>query len=346
MEVIEHKPKVGVVWHHHPVIVSERKHYSCVIGDGSTVREILINQGIDTKQPIVILLDDRLLTVSEWDLICPIAGQIINVKACVSDGGGGGGSNPLQTVAMIALVAAVTYFTLGTGTAFTASAMGLTAFQGAMAAGAMMMAGSMVINSIFAANSNSTSLSGMSGQYAEASPTYSLSGGSNRMRPYEVMPVVMGSHRIFPDLAARPFTEYHGEDQYLYQIFHLGLSSCQLSDWKIGNNSISDYQDVTWHYPNSEGKITDFPGNVDSASGADLTNAAGWITRTTSENTYRIGIDIEGILYYATIMVVLIQLAYRFEFNISLQDQPHGLIHQSLLPKETDLQLVTTKITM
>lgn len=303
MEVVERsQDKCNVIYHPHPIFTGRDCKY-LFADDGDTVRELLVKAGVDTKQPIVISLDDRLLKVSEWDLVCPQAGQIINVKATVMGGGGGGGSNPLQTVAMIALVIAVTYFTAGTATgflgAYTAAGFGLSATTGMMIGAGMMMAGSMLINAVFAANPPSASMGAMSGQYAEASPTYSLSGGSNRMRPYESMPVIFGQIQFFPDLAARPYTEYHGADQYLYQVFHFGLSDAEYSDFRIGTTSLSDYTDVTWKLPDSNGKITAFPGNVDSSQGSDLTNLAGWVARTSSLNVYRIGIDIEGVLYYA-----------------------------------------------
>ncbi|MFW8745708.1 hypothetical protein ACOI9R_36825, partial [Mesorhizobium japonicum] len=143
------------------------------------------------------------------------------------------GSNVVQVVALIAIVAIAIAapYALGMVTAAGGVTMG-----GAMVTAGIMMGGSMIVNSVFAASNAATdnSLNGASGQYSQGSPTYSLSGGSNRMRPYESMPVVMGTHRFFPDLAARPYVEYQGDDQFLHQIFHLGLSRCDFSDWKIG----------------------------------------------------------------------------------------------------------------
>lgn len=302
MEVVERsQDKCNVIYHPHPIFTGRDCKY-LFANDGDTVRELLVRAGVDTKQPIVISLDDRLLKVSEWDVVCPKVGQIINVKATVMGGGGGGGSNPMQTVAMVALVitAAVLAAPTGGASLYLAGAMGISATTaGALIGAGMMMAGSMLINSVFAANPPSASMGAMSGQYAEASPTYSLSGGSNRMRPYESMPVIFGQIQFFPDLAARPYTEYQGSDQYLYQIFHFGLSDAEYSDFRIGTTSLSDYTDVTWKLPDSDGKIAGFPGNVDSIQGVDLTNSAGWATRTSSLNTYRIGIDIESVLYYA-----------------------------------------------
>lgn len=294
--------QLDIIYRPHPLLPAANCEFKKQAWQqGQTVRETLLANGIDPNQLIVVVLDDRLLTVAEWDTVCPQPGQIINVKAEVAGGSGGGDSNPLQIVAMIALVVIVTYFTMGTGTMSAAALFGVQA--GGMAAvamgGVLAIAGSLVIGAVFAANTPGTSMDSVSGQYSQASPTYSLSGGQNRTRPYEAMPVIMGTHRHVPDNAAKPFTEYHGEDQYLYQIFHLGLSTCDRSDWKIGTNPITNYADYSWAGMDSQGKIPAFPGNVDSTPGAVLENSAGWITRTTSANTYRIGIDIEGTLYYA-----------------------------------------------
>jgi len=291
---------LDVIWHPHPVSPSAgRQMLLCPVLDGHTVRDVLIHSGIDLYQPIVISLDDRLLTVEEWDLICPKPGQIINVQATVmGGGGGGGGSNPVQIVAMVAIIAiaiAAPYMAPASWGMLTAA--GSVTMTGAMLTAGVMMAGSMLINSLFQASTPSTETN--NGQYAQASPTYSLSGGSNRSRPYESMPVVMGTMQFFPDLAARPFTEYHGEDQYLYQVFHFGLSNAILSNYKIGTTALANYQEYSWNYPDAAGRINAFPSNVDTIAGADLVNSSGWITRATSSNTYRIGIDIEGTLYYA-----------------------------------------------
>lgn len=302
MEVMQSskvKEQLDIIWRPHPVAPSADCQYKVQEWkSGQTVREVLIANGIDQHQPISIVLDDRLLTVEEWDTVCPQPNQIINVKAEVAGGGGGGGgSQVLQVVAMIALVVAVVvlqqYELLPLIGGLSASA----------SAGVYIAVGSLVINGIAAAvQSNSMSMGdigGMGGAYSQASPTYSLTGGSNRQRPYESMPVIMGQHRFFPDAAIKPYTQYIGEDQYLYQAFHLGLSSATFSNYKIGTTDITDFSDYTWSYPDADGKINKFPGNVDTIAGASLEQSAGWITRTTSPNTDNIGIDIEGTLYYA-----------------------------------------------
>ena len=310
------KEQLDIIWRPHPVAPSANCEFKTQEWkSGQTVREILIANGIDQHQPISIILDDRLLTVEEWDTVTPLPNQIINVKAEVTGGGGGGGSQVLQVVAMIALVVAVVVL----------QQYELLPLIGGLSAGASagvyMAVGSLIISGIAAAvNSNSMSMGdvgGMGGAYSQASPTYSLTGGSNRLRPYESMPVIMGTHRFFPDSAVKPYTEYIGEDQYLRQVFHLGLSGATFTNWEIGTTPITSYSDYTWSYPDSNGKINAFPGNVDSIAGAALEKSAGWISRTTSQNTDSIGIDIEGTLYYANdsggldTTSVLIEIEYK-----------------------------------
>ena len=293
------KDQLDIIYRPHPILPAADCQYRAQQWkQGQTVREILIANGIDQHQPISIIVDDRLLTVEEWNSVCPIPGQIINVKSEVEGGGGGGGgSNTWQVVAMIAIIViAVVTWQYELIPAFA----GMTAAE-ASAAGAMliMAGGSMIVNAVFAAQIPSTSLDNMSGTSSATSPTYSISGGQNKQRQYESMPVVMGQHRMFFDMGSKPFTEYHGEDQYLYQVFHRGLSVVDFSDYQIGNNDINNYSDWSWKYADQNGKISAFPGNVDSSPGATLEASASWITRTTSVNSYRIGLDIEGTLYYA-----------------------------------------------
>lgn len=312
MEIKEVNKDLQVVWHPHPVnplANREIKHYT--IHEQSTVRDLLIAHGINQHQPIVIFVDDKLLTVAEWDTVRPKNGQIINVQASVADGGDG--SNVLQMVAMIALIVVVSYFTMGAG----ASSIGLLAgSNAAMAIGATaMIAGSLLINTVFAAQTPSLDMNSTGGAYGSASPTYSLSGSQNRARPYESMPVIYGQMKWTPDQGMNPYVQYKGDDQYLYQIFNLGLSTCTHSSFKIGDTLVSSYEDVTWSYPDAYGRIKSFPGNVDTDAGSNLTYAESWIYKTTSINTYQIGIDLEAILYYANDSGGLSSTSVELEIN-------------------------------
>lgn len=302
MESQHLKNQLDIVWRPHPILpAADCKYLYGVYEEHKTVRQVLVESGIDQHQPVSIIVDDRLLTVQEWDLVCPLPGQIINVKAEVQGGGGGGGgSNPAQIVAMVAVIAiAVAAPYLAPAAWGALSATGAVTLTGALMTAGIMVAGSLLVGAIFSPKVNAVDMGNTSGSNVETTPTYSLSGGSNAQRPYQPMPVVFGTHRFFPDTAVKPYTEFKGEDQYLYQIFHLGLANTTFTDWKIGTNPITNYQNYTWYSQDSLGKITGFPGNVDSAAGSSLEQSAGWITRTTSSDAFKIGVDLDATLYYA-----------------------------------------------
>lgn len=298
--------EVSVVHHPHPVIPSagqqQRMH---AWKAGETVRELLLRHGYDAHQEIVILLNDRLLTVEEWDTVCPQPSDIINVKAAVSGGGGNGGSNPLQVVLTIVVMVVAWYyapvlFGYGAGAAgYTAAgAAGMGAYVSITAA-VLTVAGNALVSTMFAPSGRGLSSANGLENAGRDTPNYSLSGGSNRLRPYEPLPVVMGKHRLFPDYGAKPYTEFIGEDQYLYQIFNFGLSAPALTDFRIGNTPLSSYADVTMKWSGPDGSLPGFPGNVDTIGGAQLLRGSGWIVRTTSIDTYRIAVDVEGVAYYS-----------------------------------------------
>lgn len=131
----------------------------------------------------------------------------------------------------------------------------------------------------------------------EGSPTYAISGGSNRARPFSPMPCVLGEHRIFPDYGAKPYTEFQGDDQYFYQIFHFGLTDITLSDYRIGDTPLTSFADYELEESDGTGALGLFPGNVDVEPGATLTEPAGWITRTSGLNATGLAIEVSGFLY-------------------------------------------------
>lgn len=298
--------EVSVVHHPHPVIPSSGQQQRVHAWKaGETVRELLLRHGYDAHQEIVILLNDRLLTVEEWDTVCPQPDDIINVKAAVAGGGGNGGSNPLQVVLTIVVMIVAWYyapvlFGYGGGAAgwSAAGAAGMGGYV-TITAAVINVAGSALISSMFAPSGRGLSSANGLENAGRDTPNYSLTGGSNRLRPYEPLPVVMGKHRLFPDYGAKPYTEFIGEDQYLYQIFNFGLSASALTDFRIGNTPLSSYADVTMQWSNPDGSLPGFPGNVDTVAGAQLLRGADWVMRTTSVDTYRIAIDVEGVAYYS-----------------------------------------------
>jgi len=135
------KQQLDIIYRPHPVLPSvDCKYANQEWQQGQTVRQILIANGVDQHQPIVIVVNDRLLTVREWDTVCPDPGSIINVKAEVA-GGGGGGNKVLNTVLMVAVLIAAVVIAGPYGLALTGTAYSLTV-------AGIMIAGSLIVNAL------------------------------------------------------------------------------------------------------------------------------------------------------------------------------------------------------
>ena len=170
---------VQTIYQPHPLTAQGRQNLGVLWEEGRTLREHLIAAGIDLHREVVIFHNSRLLTVSEWDIVCPVPGDFIHVETVVS--GGDDGSNPIATILSIAVMVFAPYVAPELIGINGAAAMGST-MTGIVSAGitaAISIAGNMIISALFKPSQASSAKSADT-----TSPTYSLSGGSNRMRPY------------------------------------------------------------------------------------------------------------------------------------------------------------------
>lgn len=73
---------------------------------------------------------------------------------------------------------------------------------------------------------------------------YSLQGWKNQSNPDGPIPVPFGRMRMAPLYAAPPYTEVVGDIQYIRAVFVWGYGPAALSDFKFGETSIDEYDDV------------------------------------------------------------------------------------------------------
>ncbi len=74
--------------------------------------------------------------------------------------------------------------------------------------------------------------------------TYSISGLQNQLRRDEPLPLVLGRHRFSPPYGAMSYTEVVGDQQFVRALFCFGYGRLALEDFKIGDTSLADYDDV------------------------------------------------------------------------------------------------------
>lgn len=241
-------------------------------------------------RPVVVTIDGARVHPRMWAHCRPRPGRLVRVQAVV-ESGGGGGKNPISTVISLGLMILNPGLGLATG-------WGFTGFAATLVGGAINFGIGMIANALFAPPRPNISDAAGQGIAGRESPTYSLAGGSNRARPFEPLPMIAGTHRYFADLGARTYTEFQGDDQYLYQVFDCGYNDITLSDFKIGATSIDAYADVTLEVSGSDGALTLFPGNVDTLAGADITHyAADYTVRTSSPDCTALAVEVTGSLF-------------------------------------------------
>ncbi|MBN3003349.1 hypothetical protein JW897_06315 [Chromobacterium alkanivorans] len=235
--------------------------------------------------PLSVLVNHR--QVSDWRKYRLRQGDYIEIRAVVR--GGGGGGKLLRTVAMIALVLVAPQVGV-----MLAATLGISATTGAAL---VMIGGAMLINALLPPPI--PQVGGLSGDAGKISPTYALSGARNQARQFAPMPLVIGRHKIVPDLAGKPFTEFVGQDQYLYQTYHFGLQpGLALDDFRIGDTPLASYQDVQLVHADAAGKLPAIFGNVNSETGREVRAVDGWVVRGLPRDTIAIGVDLQGVAYY------------------------------------------------
>ncbi len=202
----------------------------------------------------------------------------------------GGGRELNQTLALLALTAAAVY----TGGA-AAGALGLA--QGSIAYSVT----STVVASVVMGVGAKYIKFGTDPDVLTPEERFRLTGvAANRSRYGEVIPLTVGKIRVAPDLVSQTYVEYAGDDQYLYQIYCFGLipqGGINVTDIKVGNQPIDSYDEIEYQLSGNDGKIDLFPACVDTAQGGILNDANDFIIATTAENTTRISIDIEFVLF-------------------------------------------------
>src|SRR5690606_20350570 len=275
-------------------------HPHALVGDGSvqvvepflhmeTLGAYIKRTGVVVPAgPVAVWHNGHRVPDALWRRLIPRTGDQIIIRARVL--GGGGGGKVLRTVAMLALVVA----TAGVGSFAGLGSMlaGATGMSVGLASAAIMIGGSLLINALLPPPKPTMGQLG-TGQKYESSPTYALSGGRNRMRPWEPMTLIFGRHKVVPDLGANYYTQYEGDDQYLNQVFHFGLQAgyVSLQELKIGNTPLENFQGTAVQVSSFDGKLSMFPGNVDTIQGMVLDSGV-INSRTTAQDVTSISVEL------------------------------------------------------
>ena len=214
------------------------------------------------KRPAIAMLNGKYILPHAWGR--KLRDGDVLMFICLARGGGGGGSNPLRMLLTIALLAFAPW-AAGIATGIAAGATGV---QGLILAGTTMgiqLAGAALINALMPVPRQST--------LPSPSPTYTLQAQGNAARIEAPIPVQYGRVLSFPDLAAQPYWEYVGEEQFVYQLLCLGAGEYSIEEIRIEDTPIAAFPEIQTEIVGPHGHVTLFPTDVTTSvevSGQEL----------------------------------------------------------------------------
>ena len=259
------------VWPH-PLTAEGRVTRSRAPGAGTTLAELIAAEALHGE--IVAAVDGAFVSKEDWTRTALAGGEIVTLRAGLS---GGDDKSPLSVVLAIAGFIVPPLFALSP------------LVSGLFRLGLTLVGG-------LISPSREPEPAASPTRAEPASPVYSLTGGANRARVYQPLLLVLGEHRVFPDLAAAEYTEYRGNEQHLHQIFHFGLGELDIDALHLGDSPLSQFESVETEWARGGGALTLIAGNVDTETGAALEDT-GWVERTTADNTARLGLDFTASLF-------------------------------------------------
>ncbi len=241
-----------------------------------------ISQILEELQPDPLLrkhahvyIDDLYIEKDNWDAVYPKSGDNV-VFRLVPMGGGNGSKNPL-----VSILAIVSSFVIPGA---------VPGIWGTILSTGVKIVGGLALNALAPHGKPKSNF------IAKDSPTLFLQGASNEINPFGKVPKVLGRHRFIPPFAAKPYTETIGDDQYIRMLFCLGYGPVNITDLKIGETDLAEFDDVeieiTNGYPDDPA-ISLFKNTVlQNDLNIKLTNEDGYVVRTTDDDITEISLDI------------------------------------------------------
>ncbi len=253
---------------------------------------------------LLVTLNNELIAEDRW--CTPVKEKDI-VGLNFVPAGGKGGKTALSIAVVVAAVALAAY-----GGPALAGALGFSSAAGATVSsavgyyavvGSVYVATSMVASMALGALTAVPKQGGTRAGEKKESSVYSISGASNAIDKYGVIPINLGTNRMFPKQAALPYVENFNNDQYVRQLFTWGYGNVSLSDIKLGDTLLSQYSDyIIQNRLNSNlnsGSYLYSNDVYELGLNINVKQTDGWILRTSHTDTDEIIVDIvfNGLVY-------------------------------------------------
>lgn len=100
----------------------------------------------------------------------------------------------------------------------------------------------------------------------QGDPVYFLKGQNNQTKLGEPIECPYGRNRLWPSYAARPYSKFENNDQFLYQLFCLGQGEYGSLVEQIEDTPIANFEEITTEVYAPGDSVTLFPDNVETSS--------------------------------------------------------------------------------
>ena len=266
--------------------------------EGMNIEEMLEAVQADAllRRHAIIFVNGEPIPRQLWGRVRPLAGTMVNISIAPS---GGTAKDLLRAVLQIAVIAAAVTFGGPLGGYLFGSSIAAN-LSLAIGTGIILTAGMFIVNAIAPIRPPEIG----SSQSIKESPTYLIEQARNTPRPYQPVPVVLGRHKQVPPLGASTYTEVVGDTNHLRMIAVLGYGPLVISDIKIGDTPITDFEDYemeTREGRSNDAAITLYPDDVDEQSISVSLEPNTWVTRTAGADADQLSIDItlpRGLVEY------------------------------------------------
>lgn len=245
---------------------------------------------------LVVTLNNEVVTEDKWNKSLE-KGEVVGLNF-IPTGGGGGGKNTVMTIVNIVAAVAVAVFA---PQAIPAMA-GYLGVSETTAGAIYFITASLVISVANYALMSTPKQSRLDSE--KESQSQFVEGAGNAINKYGVIPVNLGTNRMFPPQAALPYTETSGNNQYARQLFTFGYGKLLIGEEKIGETKLEEFTEVeTNRRLNADlnAGTSLYSNDVYQESlSIKLTQKEGYIVRTTQKNCDECEIDItfQGLAYF------------------------------------------------
>jgi len=270
-------------------------HTTVQVPEGLNLKQIvgLVCPVFVQETDVVVIHKDKVVEDVAWEDVFPSKGDIVGINVIP---GKKGGKSVLGFVVAIAAFFAAPYLAgLASGTTLAAIEAGGVALSSQVIYGAVTIGVSMLASLATSMLSSVPKQSNRVSDLAE-SQTMFIEGASNAINKYGVIPVNLGVNRMFPPQAALPYTETSGKNQYVRQLFTYGYGKVVVSEKKIGETNIGEFDEVEM-IDRLEGNLnagTSLYSNDVYQDGYSVvvSNATGYVTRTTQAGADEFELDL------------------------------------------------------